>query len=97
MRAAERDEADYLDDVHLPHDHPSRAIDALRVLRVLTDRSSGSTVASATSTRRAVAPTTCAPIFPRCWPRSGRSNRTKRSATRHCSGRTPRQPDRSTN
>jgi len=49
MRAAERDEAAYLDDVQLPHDHPSRAIDALRVLRVLTDRSSGSPVASATT------------------------------------------------
>ena len=49
MRAAELDEADYLDDVQLPHDHPSRAIDALRVLRVLTDRSSGSPVASATT------------------------------------------------
>ncbi len=49
MHAAEQDEARFLDDIQLPHDHPSRAIDALRVLRVLTDRSSGSPVASATT------------------------------------------------
>lgn len=49
MHAADVDEERFLEQVQLPRDHPSRAIDALRVLRVLTDRSTGSPVASATT------------------------------------------------
>lgn len=49
MDAAEDDEASFLDHVQLPRDHPSRAIDALRVLRALTDRESGAPVAAPTT------------------------------------------------
>ncbi|MCU1401119.1 MAG: hypothetical protein JWN62_4228, partial [Acidimicrobiales bacterium] len=49
LRSALEDEERFLDHIQLPHHHPSRAVDALRVLRVLTDRSSGAPVASPTT------------------------------------------------
>ena len=49
MREAEREEERFLDNIRLPRDHPSRVIDALRVLRVLTDRTSGAPIASPTT------------------------------------------------
>ncbi len=49
MRSAEQDETRFLDNIPLPHNHPSRVVDALRVLRVLTDQVSGAPVASATT------------------------------------------------
>lgn len=49
MEAAERDETACLDHVQLPRNHPSRAIDAFRVLRALTDRDSGAPGAAATT------------------------------------------------
>ena len=49
MTAAEHEERRFLEDIPLPHDHPSRAVDALRVLRVLTDRNTGAPVAAPTT------------------------------------------------
>lgn len=49
MRDAEQDEAEYLDHVQLPRAHPSRAVDALRVMRVLTDPETGAPIASPTT------------------------------------------------
>ena len=49
LREAEREEERFLDNIRLPHDHPSRVIDALRVLRVLTDRRTGAPIASPTT------------------------------------------------
>jgi hypothetical protein len=49
MHSAEADQDAFLDRVPLPHDHPSRATDALRVLCALTDADSGAPVASVTT------------------------------------------------
>lgn len=49
MDAADRDELRFLQRIQLPHDHSSRAIDALRVLRALTDSRTGAPVAAPTT------------------------------------------------
>ena len=49
MGVAEREELRFVAHVQLPHDHPSRATDALRVLRGLTDAGSGAPVAAPTT------------------------------------------------
>jgi len=49
MDAADRDEDRFLARIQLPHDHSSRAIDALRVLRALTDPATGAPVAAPTA------------------------------------------------
>ena len=49
LQAADDRQARALQDVRLPYHHPSRAIDALRVLHVLTDPETGAPVASPTT------------------------------------------------
>jgi GH15 family glucan-1,4-alpha-glucosidase len=49
MEAAERDDRQSMSRLRLPRRHPSRAVDALRVLHALTDPSTGAPVASPTT------------------------------------------------
>jgi hypothetical protein len=49
MSAADDDESGFLRGVHLPRMHPNRVLDAMRVLRVLTDPATGATVAAPTT------------------------------------------------
>ena len=49
MEDADRDEDRFLERIQLPHDHSSRAVDALRVLRALTDPETGAPVAAPTT------------------------------------------------